>query len=92
MPGQERTSIASMGIDLGSRYAAQLGFEGLKPFDADSGPTSILIDAPPSPNSKKKKKKRRKKKEKQQQQNVETDDDTVGETDEDEDEEEELES
>lgn len=67
VPGQERISITSLGIDLGSRFASQLGFEGVKPFE--DGPTSVLIEtttSPPSPtNSKKKKKKRRKKKEKQ---------------------------
>lgn len=66
VPGQDRMSNTGSGIDLGSRYASQLGFESLKPYEAAaSAPTPAPAAAPSSPKSKKKKKKKRKKKENQ---------------------------
>jgi len=65
VPGQERTSTTAMGIDVGSRFASQLGFEGLKAYDDDSTTPAVPSETPSSPTSKKKKKKRHKKKEKQ---------------------------
>lgn len=74
IPGQEKTSITSLGIDIGSRYASQLGFEGMEAYQTDSSPKIVLLDAPASPGAKKKKKKnRRKKKEKQQDEKQEPD-------------------
>lgn len=55
-------SITGLGIDLGSRYASQLGFDGVKAHEGDSAPSIVLIEA--SSTGSKKKKKRRKKKEK----------------------------
>ena len=66
IPGQEKASITALGIDLGSRYASQLGFEGMTVYEADSpSPPLVLIEPSPPTSKKKKKKRRNKKKEKQ---------------------------
>lgn len=70
VPGQEKASMSSgLGLDLGSRYASQLGFEGMKAYDSD--PTlsdiGVLVRSSSSDSGGGgKKKKKRKKKNKQQ--------------------------
>lgn len=69
VPGQERATTSGLGIDLGSRYASQLGFEGIEEYDPHSSSSSADIvkstsSADDSTGSKKKKKKKRKKKDK----------------------------
>jgi hypothetical protein len=66
VPGQERATTSGLGIDLGSRYASQLGFEGVKAYDSDSASSGAeIVEAPSSDSSKKRKKKRKSKKNKQ---------------------------
>jgi hypothetical protein len=70
VPGQEKASMSSgLGLDLGSRYASQLGFEGMKAYDSDptSSDIAVLVKSSSSDSgSGGKKKKKRKKKNKQQ--------------------------
>lgn len=65
VPGQEKAASTGLGIDLGSRYASQLGFEGIQAYDSDSTSSNTEIaksSSFDSSNSKKKKKKKRNKK------------------------------
>jgi hypothetical protein len=56
IPGKEALSLKPVDIDLGSRYAAQMGFENVSIYSDGSHPIDVGIG--------KKKKKRRKKKKK----------------------------
>jgi hypothetical protein len=55
IPGKESMFFKQIGIDLGSRFAVQLGFDGIEAHVED--PNAVEVTA-----SKKKKKKRKKKK------------------------------
>jgi hypothetical protein len=58
IPGQEKSFSKSTGIDLGTRYASQLGFDGIKLYEEDDA----SVPAEPAATSSNKKKKKRKKK------------------------------
>ena len=54
--------IKNMGIDLGSQYAADLGFDGMEVYVDEASSTVVTdIDDSPGTGGKKKKKKRKKK-------------------------------
>ena len=66
VPGQEKATMSGLGLDLGSRYASQLGFEGMKAYDSDSTSSSAeIVKSSSSDSGGKKKKKKRKNKKKQ---------------------------
>lgn len=58
IPGQEKSFSKSAGIDLGTRYASQLGFDGIKLYEEDDASAPA---EPTATGSNKKKKKRKKK-------------------------------
>jgi hypothetical protein len=62
VPGQDKASIKSTGIDLGSRYASQLGFDGIRLFEEDEGSAPVPPESSATGSKKKKKKKHKKKK------------------------------
>jgi hypothetical protein len=62
VPGQEKASRKSIGIDLGSRYASQLGFDGIRLFEEDEVSGPVPAESSATVMKKKKKKKRKKKK------------------------------
>jgi hypothetical protein len=60
IPGKESMFFKQIGIDLGSRFAAQLGFDGIEAHVEDPN----VVEAAAAAGGGKKKKKRRKKKKK----------------------------
>jgi hypothetical protein len=78
-PGQEKVSVKkSTGIDLGSRYASQLGFDGIRLYVEDDASAPVPTESSATGSKKKKKKKRKKKKDSEKKDNDVDDDDEEG--------------
>lgn len=73
-PGQEKVSIKSAGIDLGSRYASQLGFDGIRLYVEDDASAPVPTESSATGLKKKNKKKKRKKKKDSEKKDNDVDD------------------